>query len=245
VIKNLPSEKEVLNPQKMKTTVLTFSLILFFTGGIIGQNCSKFYPMEEGTTFQYTNYDKKGKNAGLADYRVSEVSTDGNSTEATMAIALQDEKGKAIYNSSYRFSCSDNKVSIDYQSLLPEEMMGQMGDMEMEITGTDIELPNELTVGETLPDANVTMTMDMAGMKMKTVVNIINRKVEKKETVTTAAGSFDCYVIYSDNQTQAMGMNKTFPSRLWLAEGVGMVKQETYSKKGEMMGRTELTSYTR
>jgi len=59
--------------------------------------------------------------------------------------------------------------------------------------------------------------------------------------VTTSAGSFDCYVIYSDSQTQAMGMNKTFPSRLWLAEGVGMVKQETYKNDGDMMAYTILT----
>ncbi|NNJ88050.1 MAG: hypothetical protein HKP53_01495 [Eudoraea sp.] len=227
----------------MKKIMLSLSLMVFFIGGVFSQNCSKFYPMEEGATFQYTNYNKKGKTEGVADYKVTEVATNGGTTQATMNIALSDEKGKEIYNTSYNFSCTDNKVSIDYESLLPENMIEQMGDMEMEITGTDIEIPNDLTVGETLPDANVTMTMNMAGMSMKTVVNIVNRKVEKKETVTTSAGSFDCYVIYSDSQTKAMGMNKTFPSRLWIAEGVGMVKQETYQKKGDVMSRTELTAF--
>jgi hypothetical protein len=41
-----------------------------------------------------------------------------------------------------------------------------------------------------------------------------------------------------------MGMNRTFPSRLWLAEGVGMVKQETYKKDGDLMSRSELTAFT-
>jgi hypothetical protein len=200
--------------------------------------------MTEGASFQYTNYNKKGKTEGVANYKVIEVKTNGPSTQATMAIALNDEKGKEIYNSNYSFSCADNKVSIDYESLFPESMMEQMGDMEMEITGTDIEIPNDLTVGESLPDANVTINMKMAGMNMKTEVNILNRKVEKKETVTTSAGSFDCYVIYSDSQTQTMGMNRTFPSRLWLAEGVGMVKQETYKKDGDLMSRSELTAFT-
>ena len=88
------------------------------------------------------------------------------------------------------------------------------------------------------------MSMSMAGMKMKTVVNMINRKVEKKETVTTPAGAYDCYVVYSESQMETMGMNKTFPSRLWLAEGVGMVKQESYQKDGDLMSRTELTAFT-
>jgi len=228
----------------MIKAIVSFSLLLFISGGLLGQNCSKYYPMNEGATFQYTNYNKKGKTEGVADYKVTEVVTNGGTTQATMSIALRDEKGKEIYTSSYSFSCADNKVSIDYESLFPENMIEQMGDMEMEITGTDIELPNDLTVGESLPDANVTMTMSIAGMNMKTIVNILNRKVEKKETVTTSAGTFECYVIYSESQTKAMGVNKTFPSRLWLAEGVGMVKQETYKKDGDVMSRTELTAFT-
>ena len=229
----------------MKNIMIRLSLIMLFCGGVFGQNCSHYYPMEEGATFQYTNYDKKGRTEGIADYKITEVVTNEGTTQATMSIALTDEKGKEIYNTSYSFSCTNNKVSIDYESLLPESMIDQMGDMEMEITGTDIELPNNLEVGQFLPDANVTLTMSVAGMNMKTVVNILNRKVEKKETITTSAGSFDCFVIYSDSQTQAMGINKTFPSRLWLAEGVGMVKQETYQKKGEVMSRSELTAYSR
>lgn len=228
----------------MKKILVSFSLIVFFMGSVSAQNCSKYYPMVEGATFQYTNYNKKGKTEGIADYKVTEVVTNGETTQATMSIALTDEKGKEIYNTNYSFSCSNNKVSIDYESLFPESMMEEMGDMEMEITGTDIEIPNNLTVGENLPDANVTMTMSVAGMNMKTEVNILNRKVEKKETVTTSAGSFDCYVIYSDSQTQTMGMNRTFPSRLWLAEGVGMVKQETYKKDGDLMSKSELTAFT-
>ncbi|MBT8281082.1 MAG: hypothetical protein KJO16_05850 [Muriicola sp.] len=227
----------------MKKVIQSFCLIVFFIGGLYSQDCSTYYPMKEGATFQYTNYDKKGRTEGVLDYEITEVKANGGTTQATMAIVMKDQKGKEIYNTDYSFTCEDNKVSIDYESLLPDNMFEQMGDMEMEITGTDIELPNNLEVGQVLPDANVTMTMDMGGMKMKTTVNILNRKVEKMETITTSAGSFDCYVIYSESQTKAMGMNKTFPSRLWLAEGVGMVKQETYKKNQDLMSWTELTAY--
>jgi hypothetical protein len=113
----------------------------------------------------------------------------------------------------------------------------------MEITGTDIELPNELSVGQALSDANVAMKIDMGGMSMNMKVDMINRKVEKQESVTTPAGTFNCYVIYTDNESKMMMVNQSFPSRLWLAEGVGMVKQESYKKNGDLMSRTELTSF--
>ncbi|MGB5377240.1 hypothetical protein [Muriicola sp.] len=230
----------------MKSIILSILIAFFAIPSTFSKSdCSKYYPMQEGATFQYTNYNAKGKTEGIVDYEVTEVTNNGDSTAATMAIEMKDEKGKDIYNTSYSFSCADNKINIDYQSLLPQSMIDQMGDMEMEITGSDIELPNELIVGESLPDANVTMTMNMAGMNMKTEVNILNRKVETKEMVDTPAGSFDCYVIYSDSQTKTMGMNKTFPSKLWLAEGVGMVKQESYNQKGKLISSTVLTALSK
>jgi hypothetical protein len=42
-----------------------------------------------------------------------------------------------------------------------------------------------------------------------------------------------------------MMAKQSFPSRLWLAEGVGMVKQETYKKNGDLLSSTELTRFNK
>ena len=90
------------------------------------------------------------------------------------------------------------------------------------------------------------LKMKMGGaINMNTNVETINRKVEKQESITTPAGTFDCYVIYSETKTKMMMANKTFPSRTWLAKGVGMVKQESYNKNGKLMGSMVLTQYTK
>ena len=67
--------------------------------------------------------------------------------------------------------------------------------------------------------------------------------MEKKESVNTPAGTYECYVITQDNVSETMGVKQTMQSKLWLAEGVGMVKQETYNKKGDLMSKSELTSF--
>ena len=223
-------------------------LILFFLLGIISltaqDNCSKFYPMTEGVAMEYTNYNKKGKVEGISSYQVIETNTVGNTTNATMAINLKDEKGKEIYNTDYKLSCTGNMVTLDYESLLPSDMMKQYGDMDIEISGNDIEIPNDLSVGQNLNDANVTMKIGMSGINMNIAVDMLNRKVEKKESVTTPAGTYNCYVVYSENQSKMMMANQVYPSRVWLAEGVGMVKQETYKKNGDLMSSTLLTAYS-
>tara|TARA_R110000796_G_scaffold252571_1_gene387969 strand:+ start:11860 stop:12552 length:693 start_codon:yes stop_codon:yes gene_type:complete len=228
----------------MKNTLSAFIALLFLSTTLQAQlNCSKYYPLVEGTSFQYTMYDKKGKLDGTSDYKVTNVSSSGNETVAEMKINLTDHKGKEIMQSNYNITCNGSVVKIDFKSLMASQMLDQYKDMDVDLSGTDIELPNDLSVGQQLNEANVTMTVKMAGMNMKTIVNMINRKVEKKENLTTPAGTFECYVIYSENESQIMGMKKTFPSRLWLAEGVGMVKQESYKTNGDLMSTTELTKF--
>jgi len=203
--------------------------------------------MEEGTAFEYTMYNKKGKIDGISSYKVTSVENNGDSTTATMAISFTDEKGKDVYSSNYSFTCTGNMVTIDYESLMPQQMLEQYGamDVEMDITGTDLELPNDLSVGQLLDDANVTVKMSMSGINMTTTVDTTNRKVEKQESVTTPAGTFECYVIYSDTESKAMMVKQSFPSRVWLAEGIGMIKQETYKKNGSLMSSMQLTKFTK
>lgn len=230
---------------------ILFSLIAISCFGFQSANaqnsCSKYYPMVEGSAFQYTNTNKKGKVDGVTDYTVTGVENNGGSTTATMKMKYTDDKGKEVFASDYKITCTGDGIKIDYSSLMPSQMMQQYEDMglEMDITGTDIELPNNLSVGEDLADANVSVSMNMAGMSMNIIVDMVNRKVEKKESVTTAAGTFDCYLITGENKSEVMKMNQNMLSKLWLAEGVGMVRQEIYKENGDLMTSSELTKFSK
>lgn len=230
----------------MKTICLTWFFTLSLAFFASAQNdCSQYYPMVEGASFQYTHYGKKGKTVGTTNYTISEVSSDGDATSATMAIEFKDAKEKNVFTSDYKFSCTKDKVIIDYQSLIPNEMLKGYKDMEMNITGTDIELPNNLSVGQELADAHVMVTIDMGGMSMEVKVDQVNRKVEKQETITTPAGTFDCLVVYGETKSKMMMAKQSFPTRIWLADGVGMVKQETYNKSGKMTDSMLLTAHSK
>jgi len=231
----------------MKKTLLIILITLFVSINLKAQDsCSKYYPLKEGSNFEYTNYDKKGKIDGVTNYTVSSVTSEGSATKATLDLRMSDKKGKEMFTSNYSFTCENNLVKIDYQSLFPAQMMKQYSEMdvEMDISGTDIELPNDLSVGKELADANVAIAMSMSGIKMNVSVDQINRKVVSQENVTTSAGSFDCMVITETTKTKTMGANIELNSKLWLAEGVGMIKQETYKKNGSLIARTELTKHT-
>ncbi|MBC2837708.1 hypothetical protein [Robiginitalea sp. SC105] len=209
------------------------------------QECSAYYPFREGVRMEYTMYNDKDKVEGTQWQEVTGVSETSEGLEATMNMGFSDDKGKNTFESSYGLTCTGSAIRIDYESLISGPMMEQYQDMEMDISGTDLELPNNLSEGMELPDANVTMKMKMSGINMNMQVDMTNRRVEKKETVSTPAGDFDCYVIYSESHSKMMMANQTFPQRTWLSEGVGMVKTESYNKKGKLVSRMVLTSITR
>lgn len=228
-----------------KGVLLTLAAVLTTAFAYSQSNCSKFYPIEEGTAFQYTNYNKKGKIEGTVDYTISKVTAEGSATNATYDMKYLDKKGKDLFETNFNILCENGMVRIDYKSLFPSQMMQQYTEMglEMDITGTDIELPNDLSVGQELPDANLTVAMNMGGIKMNTVVDQTNRKVEKKERVTVGAGTFDCFLVTETSTSKTMGMTIEMETKLWLAEGVGMVKQESYKKNGALTSRMELTKF--
>ena len=209
-------------------------------------NCSQYYPMQEGATFQYTTYNKKGKKEGVIDYTIKEVVNKGAITQAKMEMKLTDKKGKQ-HPMEYGFSCEGDMVKIDFESIMPQEMLNQLGpSAEIKMNGTDIELPNNLSVGQELSDANVDITMDMGPVNMKMGVKTINRTVEKSEKVSTPAGDFDCLVLYEDHVVKPpMGKEQSSPSRTWIAEGVGMIKQISYNKKGDVISTSELTAFSK
>lgn len=228
----------------MKKLIVSIVMIITATC-VTAQDCSKYYPMIEGSNFTYTSYNKKGKTDGSVNYKITNVSVQEGSTSATMALQYFDAKGKEILTSDYNFSCNGNSVKIDFESLLSSQMLKQYEGMEMDISGTDIELPNDLDVGQGLADANVAVKVNMSGITMNIAIDMVNRKVEKKERITTPSGTYDCYVIYSENKTKMMVANKTFPSRIWFSEGIGMIKQESYHPNGKLINSSVLSAFSK
>lgn len=229
-----------------KTAVVLIVTLLAVNLSIAQNNCSQFYPMKEGSSFEYANFDKKGKSEGTVNYTISSVVQDGSAIIATFDLKYTDDKDKDLFKSNYTIKCENGIVRIDYKSLFPSQMMQQYSEMgiEMDISGTDIELPNDLTVGQELADANIAVALSMSGIKINTTIDQVNRKVEKKEKVTVAAGVFDCYLITETNITKTMGATIEMDAKIWLAEGIGLVKQESYKRNGNLMSSTELTKFS-
>jgi len=221
-----------------KLFFIVFSYLVGTISMTAQSECSEFYPFKKGIKFQITSYDKNDKSNGVINYEVKEST--GNS--AILYYEMHDEKGKPLFTSEYGITCENDGISIDFNSLAAPGVLEQYKDMEVDISGTNLILPNNLNPGESLPDANMLMNIKMTPISMKMTVNISNRKVEGMEEITTPAGTFNCYVLSYDHESK-MGIKIRGSAKQWLAKNVGMVKQETYNKKGKTIGKSLLTKF--
>lgn len=208
------------------------------------QDCNSYYPFKEGVVFELSHYNKKGKTDGKGIYKVKNVSSNGGAETATMHMELFDEKGKSITASEYSVTCKDDVISIDFSNLFPPSIYESYGEMEFEMSGVNLDMPNNLSVGQNLPDANALMEISLSPVKIKTSVDITNRKVQARETITTEAGTFDCFVVTYDTAVKSgMGITHKSSSKQWVAEKLGIIKQEDYNGNGKKTGHTELTAF--
>lgn len=226
----------------MNIRVIFFVSFILFSGFYLkAQNCSFYYPMEEGAELYYTNYDKKERVSGKSVQKVTKLSNASGTTTAEVVVEAYDKKDKPITESTMTVRCVDGVFFISMERFLVSESMAAYQDMDVEIEGDELIFPDKLKVGDALPDGKVEMVVKNNSIPiMDMAVIVSNRKVEAEEKITTPAGTFDCVKISYDVTTN-MVITIRAKATEWLSKDVGMVKSETYNKNGSLMGSTVLT----
>lgn len=181
----------------------------------------------KGAVMTFTEYDSKGNSMGTTkivykdvnvinslDYDVTmEVMTSNAGNSGAIETKMEVRNGNAIVN------------------------MGMEG---MDVTASDPELmciPNKLAVGYQLPLGD--MYVDMSGFRVKSTIT--ENEVVDREELSTPAGSFKCYVVKQTSESRVMGIKGESTIKTWYARGIGMVKQESYSK-GQLVSSRLLTA---
>jgi hypothetical protein len=225
--------------------LFTLCIALFLTGSVVAQtDCVAYLPAEAGTEWELTHYNKKGKETGKIVYRLTEKSvTEAGTTFSVESVAF-DKKGRETFTNTFEAYCREGHFSFDMTYQLNGEMVQSYQNMEMEMDASDFVLPTmDTSAGTELADG--TLTVEIGGnspIGMNMTVTIENRTVAGQESITTPAGTFETLKVTQDVRTK-MIVNILASTVEWYAEGVGMVRSETYNKNGKLQGYSELTRF--
>lgn len=200
------------------------------------------YPVKEGTEIEYKDYDAKDKLTGSSIQKITKVVEDGNNLTIGVDYQGFDKKGENLLNGNFEVRCVDGTFYMDMKNLLDAATLSAYKDMEVEVNAHDLAYPTDMKAGTKLPDADISVSISSGGVKMFTMtVFVTNRLVEAIESITTPAGTFECYKTSFDTETKMM-VKVQAKTTQWMAEGVGMVRTENFNQKGKPKGFTVLTS---
>ena len=210
---------------------LLVGILLLVTYSTFSQTCETYYFLQNHKTIEMTIYNKKGEANGKQVYTVSNVQTSGNNVTATLNSEMFDKNGKSMVKAVNEIKCSAGVMMMDMKMNMPQTQ--QATDVNATASNVYIEYPPNMKDGDNLKDAAMKIDVDNKGMKQTMDMQVINRKVQGKESITTTAGTWDCYKITNTTKMKIKTMGIGIPINTdvteWFAPGFGVVKSESKS----------------
>lgn len=229
----------------MKKFLSLFVLIAFFSTNALTQDCTIFIPGDVGTELHYEIKNGKGKLQATYSQKIISIKENGSETVFELLQTHKDPKDpeNIIMQDTIGFRCKGNEFYIDMEKYLNQKQLEGFKNMEIKLTTDDLMYPSKLSPGMNLKDGSISIEVGNGIMNMTT--NIVNRKVEAREEITTPAGNFDCYKV-SENVQSKVGFIKVNMSNVtWIIQDIGTIRSESYNKRGKLDTVTELVKIVR
>jgi len=215
----------------MKKYLFISAACIFLTLTLSAQDCKTYLFLQKNKVVEMTIYNKKGETNGRKVYQVSDVATTGGVTSGNLATEMFDKNGKSMAKATSTVRCDGGVMMIDMKMMMPQEHQEKYGNMEAKADDVYLEYPSGMHVGDALKDGTMSMEMNNNGMHQTLKMTVRERKIQSRESVTTSAGTWDCYKIsFKCKMGVKMGpinIPFNFEGTEWYSPGFGVVKSES------------------
>lgn len=222
------------------------------------QSCTDHAVFQQGTVLSVAHFNRKGKELGVQTSTIESTAPIDGGMRARIRTSST-LKGAPDDDVTIDFTCKGETITVDMRSFVPPEQVQAYEGWEVQVDSEDLAYPSALSAGQKLPDGKITMRMTMPGAEAGQVgvpsgvtfdVQVTNRKVEGKESVTTRAGTFDAWKITYDTSFEMKG---ALPMAIrsqgthveWYAPELGTTVKSESSRKGKLQSSTELKKLER
>lgn len=212
-------------------------------------DCSNNLLFQKGASISTTSYNGQGQVTSKGTSTVAKVYQQSGMTVSELTTKNTDGNNANEKTSTVVYKCDGNLLYIDLSGVLSD---GKQANLET----TGLQFPFNVSVGDTLPDSEYSINMTAGGKTRKITSHIRERKVEAKESITTSAGTFECYKISSsiEAETSMPGMDEKSKQIMdevkkrtgknvmtfWYAPAVTIIKME-YHTGNKLIIRSEVT----
>lgn len=229
----------------LKSWLVFFMTALLNHVLVFSQDCAEIIPLKPGTQMEIKNYNAKDQLQGTSQMKIISKTSTAAGYTVSVVVESSDEKGKNVMKNSLSFRCEKGVFYWDLNDMMKGAIPSGKGmeNMTFKISGTELKFPAKLAAGQKLDDSEISIAMESGGMTMMTInMHFVNRKVEALEKITTPAGTFNCYKITYDIENKGM-FSTTMHQVDWMAEGIGMVKTQSFDQKNKLQSYSLLTGF--
>lgn len=211
---------------------------------------AQYFCTTQGTELHYVNYDEAGQSLSNETVTVYNVVKNASGESAQYLAKIVTNKTKnntsyTLYNWNYDGNVTTCQEDLMYGLYIKSDSDPAKYDSkarqamaeELKLKGDNsFTIKKHASAGESIPDRTYSLISNM----LKNEINISGAAYMGEEKVSTTAGKFDCIKISYLKRTKIVLKTETVRVTEWYAEGIGLVKSESYNTKGEPDGKTIL-----
>ena len=243
--------------------IMTCVIAFVFSSGMNAYAQDKVFFVPEPETARWSYLEMDGSGATTATMVYSVDSMVGDAVNGTAKVKFEragKQSSEETLGSFIYYKFKDGEFTIDMNAFFEADVLGELIDAAagaegieasdeekkkaieemrklIEISGEVRGIPRYPVIGA-LPDYEFVFKFSFVTMTVKGT----ERKISGKERLTTPAGTFDCFIMEETVTTKAMMQKEVEKTVSWYAYGVGLVKENTYDKKGKLVSTTLLNS---
>lgn len=211
---------------------------------------AQYFCTTQGTELHYVNYDEAGQSLSNETVTVYNVVKNASGESAQYLAKIVTNKTKnntsyTLYNWNYDGNVTTCQEDLMYGPYIKSDSDPAKYDSkarqamaeELKLKGDNsFTIKKHASAGESIPDRTYSLIFNM----LKNEINISGAAYMGEEKVSTTACKFDCIKISYLKRTKIVLKTETVRVTEWYAEGIGLVKSESYNTKGEPDGKTIL-----
>lgn len=215
----------------MKTLLRTAAALAFLLTGIAAIAGEPYFCTSSGRKLYYERY-KAGTSKVIqtTEVNVLSVRPEGKDRNIYYWMSVRKADGHEMYGGRLDLMAkikSNGDVLTDFGGTIKCVVKNHFPNVKLSSSGDWAVVPAEMKAGDTLPDAHC--VVDVAGVQY--TVDLTDRKVLRREKLTTSAGTFDCIVAREHRFENGPMHHNEIWTDTWYAPDIGYVRHDHYNKK--------------
>ena len=213
-------------------TVLLLSSLLL---NAAGPEKEPYFCTRPGTILHYERY-KAGTTKLLQTtlFEIESVQPSAKGRTVHYAVTMAKASGRELLGGrapQTSYVSPNGNTSLDFGETVKGFIQNMFPSAKVEVTNSEALLPVDMQPGDTLPEAH--STVKVVGINAH--FHVTGRKVLRRETITTPAGTFECMVVREFKEEDAPLHHTDNWLDNYYVRGLGYVRHDKYDKNMRLL----------